>query len=93
MLQESTDNAASRPPLVEVHTAEEDKLVLQIEPYNANSQNKGEALENSTFILSVNTSLPSKAGLSEAELDSSKDRSRRNAIRQHSECSSDDLVY
>ncbi|XP_026276217.1 protein kintoun [Frankliniella occidentalis] len=87
-LQLSTDISASRSPIVIVHAAEENELVLNVQPFSSNVKDVEEiSPENST------KAEESASGCAPTE-DSSKGnevRAEKGRVRHLSECSSDDL--
>ncbi|KAJ1530986.1 hypothetical protein ONE63_005821 [Megalurothrips usitatus] len=89
-LQVSTENAESRSPLVEVHVAEENELVLKIEPFNSG----GTEEENNVIESSASDKLSESPTVKALEKTAEKleaSPGRRNAVRLYSECSSDDV--
>lgn len=84
-----TEKTACQLPLVEVHTAEESELVLEIEPFCS----KDKSCEKvTTEAVSEPTSPETSAPSNSATQDHCPEKGRRNTIRQLSECSSDDRV-
>ncbi|KAK3930946.1 Protein kintoun [Frankliniella fusca] len=89
-LQLSTDNASSRSPIVIVHAAEENELVLNVQPFFADKknddptppENSPKPEESSPIVTGENSSKGSEVRA---------EKGRRNAVRHLSECSSDDL--
>lgn len=86
-LKDSTDRAASRSPLVEVHKAEENELILKVEPYTSP---EGALEKNSSESGSKIPVASANRGIAEGD-QKKVERGRKNVVRQLSECSSDDL--
>lgn len=89
LLQEMTEKTASQLPLVEVHTAEENELVLEIEPFQPEGKSAGN--DDAAAVPEPKSSEGPVQSTTPAQ-DTTPEKGRRNAVRQLSECSSDDRV-
>lgn len=76
---------------MEIHKAEEDELVLKVEPFSL-SEKSSDAVKLRPNTEPSDISSESKSSSSDKTIDSKVEKGRRSAIRQLSECSSDDLV-